>query len=151
MRDEILSKVNNDLLSVPPLVSRLIRKKLVIKTPGEAEMELKMPHFEIMRVLKEEGTLHPVKIGEKLCIAKAQMTHLVDKLVELDFVKREWGEDDRRTINITLTVSGNKLLEDQDKLFMNALRENMVSLSDVELETLSNTLRVLRSTLLKLQ
>ena len=102
MRDQILSRVNTDLLSVPPLVSRLIRKKLVMKTPGEAEMELKMPHFEIMRILKEEGTLHPAEIGEKLCIAKAQMTHLVDKLVELDFVKREGGTDDRRTLNITL-------------------------------------------------
>ena len=151
MRDQILSKVNADLLSVPPLVSRLIRKKLVMKTPGEAEMELKMPHFEIMRILKEEGTLHPAEIGEKLCIAKAQMTHLVDKLVELDFVKREWGTDDRRTLNITLTGNGNKLLDDQDKLFVNAIRENMIALSDTELETLSNSLRVLRSTLLKLQ
>jgi DNA-binding MarR family transcriptional regulator len=151
VRDQILSRVNADLLSVPPLVSRLIRKKLVMKTPGEAEMELKMPHFEIMRILKEEGTLHPAEIGEKLCIAKAQMTHLVDKLVELDFVKREWGTDDRRTLNITLTGNGNKLLDDQDRLFVNAIRENMISLSDIELETLSNSLRVLRSTLLRLQ
>jgi DNA-binding MarR family transcriptional regulator len=151
VRDQILSRVNTDLLSVPPLVSRLIRKKLVMKTPGEAEMELKMPHFEIMRILKEEGTLHPAEIGEKLCIAKAQMTHLVDKLVELNFVKREMGTDDRRTLNITLTGNGNKLLDDQDRLFANAMRENMISLSDTELETLSNSLRVLRSTLLKLQ
>jgi DNA-binding MarR family transcriptional regulator len=151
VRDQILSRVNTDLLSVPPLVSRLIRKKLVMKTPGEAEMELKMPHFEIMRILKEQGTLHPAEIGEKLCIAKAQMTHLVDKLVELNYVKREMGTDDRRTLNITLTGNGNKLLDDQDRLFVNAMRENMKSLSDTELETLSNSLRVLRSTLLKLQ
>jgi DNA-binding MarR family transcriptional regulator len=158
MRDEILSRVNADLLSVPPLISRLIRKKLVMKMPGEsqgaaggAEPELKMPHFEIMRILKEEGTMHPVKIGEKLCIAKAQMTYLIDKLVELDFVKREWGTDDRRTINVTLTGNGHRLLEDQDVQFMEAIRQNMVSLTDSELETLSNSLRVLRSTLLKIQ
>jgi DNA-binding MarR family transcriptional regulator len=151
VRDQILSRVNADLLSVPPLVSRLIRKKLVMKTPGEAEMELKIPHFEIMRILKEQGTLHPAEIGEKLCIAKAQMTHLVDKLVEMNFVKREMGTDDRRTLNITLTGNGNNLLDDQDRLFVNAMRENMMSLSDTELETLSNSLRNLRSTLLKLQ
>jgi MarR family transcriptional regulator, organic hydroperoxide resistance regulator len=151
MREEILGRVNADLLSVPPLVSRLIRKKLVMPTLSDPEMELKMPHFEIMRILKEEGTLHPAKIGEKLCIAKAQMTHFVDKLVELNFVKREWGEDDRRTVNITLTGNGHKLLEEQDILFTNALRENMASLTDAELETLSNSLRILRSALLKLQ
>jgi DNA-binding MarR family transcriptional regulator len=151
MRDEILGRVNADLLSVPPLVSRLIRKKLVRQTLSDTELELKIPHFEIMRILKEEGTLHPAEIGEKLCIAKAQMTHLVDKLVESGFVKREGGEDDRRTINITLTANGNTLLEEQNRLFMNAIRDNMITLSEAELETLSNSLRILRSTLLKLQ
>jgi DNA-binding MarR family transcriptional regulator len=151
MREEILGRVNADLLSVPPLVSRLIRKKLVKPTLSNPEMELKIPHFEIMRTLKEAGTLHPAEIGEKLCIAKAQMTHLVDKLVELSFVKREWGEDDRRTLNITLNDSGNKLLDEQDSLFINAIRENMIALSDTELETLSNSLRILRSILQKLQ
>jgi MarR family transcriptional regulator, organic hydroperoxide resistance regulator len=151
MRNEILGRVNADLLSVPPLVSRLIRKKLVMKTPGDPEMELKIPHFEIMRILKEEGTLHPAEIGQKLFIPKAQMTYLIDKLFELKIVEREWGEDDRRTINITLTDKGQKILEEQDSLIINAIRENMASLSDAELETLSNSLRILRSTLLKLQ
>ena len=151
MRDEILGRVNADLLSVPPLISRLIRKKLVSPILGDTEMELKIPHFEIMRILKKEGTLHPAEIGEKLCIPKAQMTYLIDKLVELNFVKREGGEDDRRTINLTLTGNGNKLLEYQDSLFTIALKDNMASLSDTELETLSNSLRILRSTLLKLQ
>jgi MarR family transcriptional regulator, organic hydroperoxide resistance regulator len=151
MRDEILGRVNADLLSVPPLISRLIRKKLVMITSGDAEMELKIPHFEIMRVLKEEGILHPAEIGQKLLIPKAQMTYLVDKLVELNMVKREWGENDRRTINITLTDKGIRLLEEQDTMFTSAIRDNMASLSDAELETLSNSLRILRSTLLKLQ
>jgi DNA-binding MarR family transcriptional regulator len=151
MREEILSRVNADLLSVPPLILRLIRKKLEMKAPGQNEMDLKMPHFEIMRILNEEGTLHPVEISEKLFVAKAQMTHLVDKLVELDFVKREWGEDDRRTINITLTPKGKQFLDKMDKLFLKAIQKNMISLSDSELETLSNSLRVLRSTLMKLQ
>jgi DNA-binding MarR family transcriptional regulator len=150
MREEILGRVNSDLLSVPPLISRVIRKKLLRPTLGDTEIELRIPHFEIMRILKDEGTLHPAKIGEKLCIAKAQMTHLIDKLVEINFVKREWGEDDRRTLNITLTSDGNKLLEEQDSLFRNALRDNLASLSDSELETISNSLRILRSSLLKL-
>ncbi len=151
MRGEILGRVSADLLSVPPLISRLIRKKLVMPALSEPEMELKLPHFEIMRVLKEEGTSHPAKIGEKLCIAKAQMTHLIDKLVELKFVKREGGENDRRTINVTLTGSGNIALEQQDLVIMSAVRDNMASLSDAELETLSNSLRTLSNILFRLQ
>jgi MarR family 2-MHQ and catechol resistance regulon transcriptional repressor len=104
-----------------------------------------------MRVLKDEGTLHPAKIGERLFIAKAQMTHLIDKLVELGFVKREMDPNDRRTINITLTEEGSQVLDEQDEFIINAVRENMSSLTDKELESLCSSLRNLRDTLFKLQ
>lgn len=151
MRGEILGRVAADLLSVPPLIFRLIRRKLVMTTLDDIDVDIKLLHFEIMSVLKEEGTLHPAKIGERLFIAKAQMTHLIDKLVDLDFVKREMGSDDRRTINITLTDKGNKVLDEQDNLVLNAVRDNMSALTDAELEALTNSLRTLRDILFKLQ
>ncbi len=151
MRSDSLGKVAVDLLSVPPLIFRIIRRKLVMTTLDDIDVDIKLLHFEIMRVLKEEGTLHVAEIGERLRIAKAQMTHLIDKLVELDFVKREMNSIDRRTINITITEKGSKVLEEQDNLVINAVRENMSSLTGKELEALSHSLRNLRDTLLKLQ
>jgi len=151
MRSDILGKVAVDLLSIPPFIFRIIRRKLVMSTMDDIDVDIKLLHFEIMRVLKEEGTLHVAEIGEKLEIAKAQMTHLIDKLVEMDFVKREMNSNDRRTINITLTDKGSKVLEEQDTFIINAVRENMSSLTDAELEALSHSLRTLRDTLFKLQ
>jgi DNA-binding MarR family transcriptional regulator len=151
MREEMQGRVSLDLLSVPPFIFRMVRRKVVMSTFADNNADIKLLHFEIMRVLKEEGTLHPAKIGEKLFIAKAQMTHLIDKLVELDFVKRETGADDRRTFNITITDKGVKVLEEQDNLVINAMNANMSSLSDAELESLSNSLRNLRDILFKLQ
>ncbi|MGD0779611.1 MAG: MarR family transcriptional regulator [Dehalococcoidales bacterium] len=151
MREEIQAKVSLNLLSVPPLIFRLVRHKVVTTTLDDTNLDITLLHFEIMHVLREEGTLHPAKIGEKLFIAKAQMTHLIDKLVELDFVKREMCADDRRTLNITLTEKGSKVLEEQDNLVINAMNANMLSLSDAELESLSSSLRNLRDILFKLQ
>jgi DNA-binding MarR family transcriptional regulator len=151
MRGEILGRVAADLLSVPPLIFRLVRRKLTMATLADMDADMKLLHFEIMRVLHEEGTLHPAKIGERLLVAKAQMTHLIDKLVEKDFVKREMDSIDRRTINLTLTVKGKKVLEEQDILVINSVRDNMSSLSDEELEALSSSLRSLRDILFKLQ
>jgi len=151
MRSEILGKVAVDLLSIPPLIFRIIRKKLINATLADIDVDIKFPHFEIMRVLQEEGTLHVAEIGEKLLIAKAQMTHLIDKLVGLNLVEREMDSTDRRTLNIALTDKGRRLLEEQDGLIINAVRENMSSLTDQELETLSASLRNLRDTLFKLQ
>lgn len=150
MRGETLGKVASDLLSVPPLIFRLIRRKLVMTTLEDIDVDIKLLHFEIMKVLKEEGTLHPREIGERLLVAKAQMTHLVDKLVELGFVKREMDESDRRTINITLTDKGSKMLEEQDNIVINAVRDNMAALTEAELEALSHSLRTLRDILVKL-
>ncbi|MBN1160879.1 MAG: MarR family transcriptional regulator [Dehalococcoidales bacterium] len=151
MRDDTQRKVTLDLLSVPPLVFRMVRRRVVSTTLAETNLDIKLLHFEIMRVLKDEGTLHPAKIGEKLFVAKAQMTHLIDKLVELDFVKREMCPDDRRTINITLTAKGRKVLEEQDNLVINAMQENMSSLTNAELEDLSDSLYKLRDILIKLE
>jgi DNA-binding MarR family transcriptional regulator len=151
MRGEILEKVAADLLSVPPLIFRLIRRKLVMTTLEDIDVDIKLLHFEIMRVLKEKGTLHPAKIGEQLLVAKAQMTHLIDKLVDLGFVKREMDASDRRTLNITLTKKGNEVMDEQDNLVINAVRDNMAALTDAELEALSSSLRNLRDILFKLQ
>jgi DNA-binding MarR family transcriptional regulator len=151
MREETLERVAADLLSVPPLIFRLIRRRLAMATLADTDVDIKLLHFEIMKVLKEEGTLHPARIGEMLLIAKAQMTHLIDKLEKLGFVNREMDASDRRTINITLTDKGSKVLEEQDNLVINALRENVAALTEAELETLSSSLRNLRDILFKLQ
>jgi DNA-binding MarR family transcriptional regulator len=151
MRNDILGKMALDLLSIPPLIFRLVRRKLVLPTIPDIDADLKFLHFEVMRVLKEEGTLHPVGIGERLLIAKAQMTYLVDRLVEWGFVSREMDASDRRTVNITLTEKGNQILDEQDNLVINAVRENMSALTEDELNALCNSLRNLRDILFKLQ
>jgi len=151
MRKEIMSRVSLDLLSIPPLIFRLIRRKLVTDTLVESDPNFKLLHFEILKVLKDGGTMHVAKIGEKLVIAKAQMTHLIDKLVELGFIERAPCQADRRTMNISLTKRGEKFMVEQDALILNAVRENMASLSDGELEALSGSLRRLRDTLFKME
>ena len=151
MSSEILGNVAVDLLSIPPLIFRIIRRKLINVTLADIDVDIKFPHFEIMVVLKEEGTLHPAEIGEKLLIAKAQMTHLIDKLVELNMVKREMDNTDRRTLNIALTDRANKFLEIHQNTILNAVREYISCLEDSEIEALSSSLRTLRDTLLKLQ
>jgi MarR family transcriptional regulator, organic hydroperoxide resistance regulator len=151
IRGENLGKVAIDLLSVPALINRIIRRKLVMNTLADAEGDLKLLHFEIMRVLKLEGTMHPSKIGEKLLIAKAQMTHLIDKLVEVGFVTREMDSIDRRTFNLTITEKGRRVLDEADNMVINAVSDVMASLSEKELESLSYTLRAMRDILFKLQ
>ena len=151
MREEILSAVAGDLLSVPPLILRKLRRKLIKTTLAGVEPDINLPHFEIMRVLQEEGTLHVAEIGERLQIAKAQMTHLIDRLVELGLVARQMCAEDRRTLNIVLTERGRKIMEEHEANLVEAAREYMASLTDADIETLSGSLRNLRDILTRAQ
>ena len=151
MRSDILEKVSMDLLSVPPLIGRGIQRKLIKTTLADIDVHITPHHIEIIRLLEEEGTLHVAEIGERLQIAKAQMTQLIDKLVDLNIVERKTDIADRRTFNITLTGQGRKVIEEHKNSIMSAIREMMSSLTDEDLEDLSDSLRKLRSILLKLQ
>lgn len=151
MRDDILERAAVDLFSIPPLIFRAIQRKLIKTTLADINANITPHHFEIIRLLEEEGTLHVAEIGERLQIARAQMTQLIDKLVDLDLVERQTDRTDRRIINITLSSHGRIILEEHKKGIMIAIRETMSNLSDEELDDLSYSLRKLRDILSKLQ
>lgn len=151
MRSDIEEKVAVDLLTIPPLIFRATQRKLIRTTFAEIAVNITHHHFEIMRLLEEEGTLHVCEIGDRLQIAKAQMTGLIDKLTDLNMVRRETDKADRRTLNITLTDQGKLILEEHKSNLMNAAREIISHLTNEELNDLSGSLRKLQAILLKLQ
>ena len=148
-RKDILEAVSMDLLSIPPLVFRAVRSRITRSALSELEMDITPHQMEIIRLLSEEGTMHPSKIGERLEIARAQMTKLVDQLVKLKIVERSADPVDRRTLNITLSAEGKLILEEHKQKVTAAVQEIMSSLTDKELESLSQSLRNLRDLLLK--
>jgi len=150
LREEILEKVAVDLLSIPPLIFREIRRKLIKTTLADIDAGITPHHFEIIRLLEKEGNLHVAEIGDRLQIAKAQMTRLTDKLVDLKLVERQTDITDRRTCIIALSPRGKVVLEEHRASLMNAIRETMGQLSDEDLKDLSDTLRKLQGILSKL-
>ena len=150
MRADILERVSIDLLSIPPLIFRGTRRRLIKTTLAGIHLDITPHHFEIMRALEGEGTLHVAELGESLQIAKAQMTHLIDKLVTLNIVEREMDLQDRRTLNITLTARGRSVLAEQKSRLVSTVMETMAGLTDEELEDLSSHLRKLGDILSRL-
>lgn len=150
MRTDIMDKVTADLLSVPPLIFREVRRSLH-RTQAGIKPDISPLHFEIMGLLRNEGTLYAAEIGERLCIARAHMTSLVDRLVELGFVERQMDSSDRRVTNLVLTDKGKTVLEEHRSKMRNAVKETLTCLSDEELKSLSDSLRNIRDILSKLQ
>jgi DNA-binding MarR family transcriptional regulator len=151
MRNDILERTANDLLSVSPLIFRGVRRKLLKAALDSINIDISPLHFEIMRLLKENDTLHITEIGERLQLARAQMTHLIDKLAELGMVERQADSTDRRVTNIVLTPKGNDFLEEHGGNIWKATKEFLSGLTDEELADLSASLERLREILSRLQ
>ena len=150
MKSNTLDKVVEDLFSIPPLIIRGIRRKLLKTAFANIDADISPLHFEIMKLLNEAGTLHIAEIGERLHIARPQMTHLIDKLVDLGITERQTDTTDRRMINIVLTHKGKTTIEEHDSSIRKAIRETLSSLRDEELEDLSASLRKLQGIFSKL-
>jgi len=151
MKPEMLDSIAGDLFTIPPLIGRSVRRKLLRVVMAHIQEDLSPPHFEIMKTLEEVGTLHVTEIGERLQIPRPQMTHLIDKLVALDMVERRPDSKDRRIINIALTSKGRTLLKKHRRMIEDAIKKSLTSLTDEELEELSTSLRKLRQILSKLE
>ena len=151
MRSDILDSVVKDLFSIPPLIIRGVRRKLLKTALANIDMDISPLHFEIMKLLDEAGTLHVAEIGERLRIARPQVTHLIDKLVDVDIVERQTDTTDRRMINIMLTNKGKTAVEEHDSNIRKAIKETLSNLTDEDLRDLSDSLRKLRDILSKLQ
>jgi DNA-binding MarR family transcriptional regulator len=151
MRNEIIGKAAVDLLSIPHLIFRMIRRNFILSSFSDIDKDVKFPHIEIMALLKGEVNLRITDICDRLQIAKAQMTYLIDKLVELELVERKTDTEDRRILNISMTEKGRIFYNNREKDITNAVLEYMAVLSDKEIETLTDSLNNLRDILLKLQ
>ncbi|MFC2070692.1 MarR family winged helix-turn-helix transcriptional regulator [Chloroflexota bacterium] len=149
--NSILDSVAEDLFSTMPLIGRSIRRKLLKTALESFSDDITPPHFEIIKLLEEVGTLHIAEIGERLQIARPQMTHLIDRLVELDIVERQVGTKDRRMINVTLTEKGGTIIKEHEDQMRQATMEALSSLTTGELEDLSASLRTLRKIFSKLE
>jgi DNA-binding MarR family transcriptional regulator len=150
MDKDILDSVAFDLFSTLPLIHRSISRKLIKTVVTSFKEDIAPPHFQIMKLLEEAGTLHVAEIGERLQIARPQMTHLIDRLVELDIVERETDEEDRRMLNIRLKDKGKSIIKARDKQVINATREALSGLTDDELKQLSMSLNNIKEIFSKL-
>ena len=151
MNKDAMDGIVDDFLSILPLVRRSVSKKVLKSALVQIEEPITMPQFEIMKTLQEEGKMHIAEIGGKLSIPKPQMTHLIDRLVNLGIVLRQGDETDRRVTNIALTLKGKTMIEEHDIMVRDIIIGKLSCLTDDELQELSVSLRKLSKILFKLQ
>jgi len=77
--------------------------------------------YHILDILSHESSMRMGEISDLMAISRPNLTPLIDKLVNLQYVKRTSDKNDRRVIYVAITQKGRDMLEVEQK----ALVENI--------------------------
>ena len=151
MTEDHLNKVIKEMVRIPPIMHRKLHRDLFKVVLKEVGADIAHHHMMIMRMIQESGPLSCSEIGGTLAIAKSQMTHSVDKLIQLGMVERKHCTEDRRKVRISMTDKGQSMLERLDKSIDSHLKERLAIFSNDELEKLAECFRYIAESFSKLQ
>lgn len=146
MRQDDINNVLELLYHFPRLMHTKVHQVIFKPALQSIEANLAPHHMAILKVLDMEGRLTISAIGEMTNISKAQMTHSIDRLVELKMIQRQPQTDDRRKIAIAITAEGRKTVAMFDAALVRRMVTALSFLEEKELRQLVTSLKYLIAT-----
>ena len=109
------------------------------------QYELTQPQYNILRILRGEGTPLPcLEIADRMITMVPAITGLIDKLEKRKLVFRERCSKDRRVWFVHLTDSGKKLLARLDKPVLDLYQDLCGGLTKTECREMSRLMEKAR-------
>lgn len=101
--------------------------------------------FNVMRILKgsEETPLCVKSIAERMIERNSNVSRIIDKLESKAYIKKSNSEKDRREVTISLSSSGNEVLQNINQI-IDSLQENSIHLEEHEAKELNQLLDKMR-------
>ena len=110
----------------------------------DLKIDFSLQHYMILKLLEENKRLYVTEFADRLDITKSQMTALVDKLIEMGYVKRINDIEDRRKIYLSATNNGAIITSTINKSIDNQINNHLIRLTQEELKALENGLLILQ-------
>ena len=98
---------------------------------------LNLNEFAVLEILYHKGKRTTQQIKEGILIANSSTTYIVDK----GLVKREFAPEDRRVINVEITESGRKLMDELFPAHAEQLTANFDKLSEYDITEIRQLLK----------
>lgn len=102
---------------------------------------LNLNEFAVLEILYHKGKRTTQQIKESILIANSSTTYIVDKLCDKGLVKREFAPEDRRVINVEITESGRKLMDELFPTHAEQLTANFDKLSEYDITEIRQLLK----------
>lgn len=103
------------------------------------EFGLTYPQYLVLEVLWQEDGLRVNEIGQRLELDSGTLTPLLKKLEAMNFVKRQRGDADERTVTAELTYPG-KSLQSNVKASLALFDELLQGFPELALDSLNQNL-----------
>lgn len=133
-----IDRAINAVMRFPPVI-RKIHREIFDRGQRKIGIDLGHHHVMIMRVLQEYGMLSSSELASMIFASNAQITHSTEKLMYMGLVDKQSDTIDRRKVNIRLTPKGQATVQKIDEALLDLLRERLSSLSNDDLEKLSES------------
>jgi DNA-binding MarR family transcriptional regulator len=125
--------------SIPPVWNRI---KGNIRSIAVENYDISVEQFHILRHIRK-GLTSVSELAEEKQISRSAISQAVDLLVERGLICRRQNDRDRRNIPLELTESGNQLLDTISEKNRAWMRNQMISLSAQDLNTLTCAMEIL--------
>lgn len=120
---------------------RKIRRALEQKEPSPwIRMSLSRGQLRILTLLSGSAAMSPGSVAEALGVPKANVTEIIERLVEQGLVKREPNLQDRRSHNLSLTPKGKAEVEQLREWSTRRIEEVLERIPGDKLESLAVSL-----------
>ncbi len=130
-----------------PTMKELVRAYQSFSADSEAhirQFNLTPAQFDVISTLGNMNGMSMGEIGEKTLITKGTLTGVIDRLIQKQLVVRETPTNNRRSVIVQLTPSGQQVFEQVFPAHISHLKGQFEKLDPSELELLKVLLGRLR-------
>lgn len=110
------------------------------------EFNINLTQERILMKIKNSVNLSMVSIARSIGLEKGPFSKTIDRLEELDLVRRNRSKADKRLIHLSLTSKGEKLATEIETKMEAHFSEIIKKLSEKELNDFFNALSILNTT-----
>lgn len=129
--------------TIPPLWGSIRQH---IRAEATGRFDISVEQFHVLRYVRR-GTSSISDLATAKNISRPAISQAVDLLVNKGLLSRTQSTEDRRFVELSLTESGNALLDTVFKETRAWMKELMSGLSTEELDTIANAMESLKKTL----
>jgi len=136
---KLLDTCTQGLMETAPQIMQSIR----VEMRRGRGMEISIPQFRTMRFIQRNPDSSLSDLAEHLGLTLPSVSKLVDGLVKQKLISRKASIEDRRKITLLLTETGTSIVDSARANARANLAEKIKSLSDADLETISQAMQIL--------